>query len=254
MIASILLPLAFFITFIVLNAIWFSLNFLTNFSLVLTLGIAIDTIIVIIEWAAERQKLWYTRKNAVILAVRDLKSPLISGTMTTLVAFLPMIFLPWILGRFLAYIPITVFLTLFWALILSLTLATALFFKLSKKKKSFHADEKFESTLSQEEKDFLEAEREGKRRESQETYTFRDKFLDYLGRHYYNILLKFLHSRKSRLLSIFIPFLLLILSFVVLAPRIGFTLFQLLMNELLISKLNEKMVLIKNHLKNIFLK
>jgi len=49
MIASILLPLAFFITFIVLNLIGFSLNFLTNFSLVLTLGIAIDTIIVIIE-------------------------------------------------------------------------------------------------------------------------------------------------------------------------------------------------------------
>ncbi len=225
MIASILLPLSFFITFIILNAIGFSLNFLTNFSLVLTLGIAIDTIIVIIEWAAERQRLGYSRKNAIILAVRDLKSPLISGTMTTLVAFLPMIFLPGILGKFLAFIPITVFLTLFAALVLSLTLATALFYKLAKKKQSYHADKKFESTLSLEERDFLAQERQWKIKQSSEGYTFRDRLLEFLGSKYYDILYRFLHSRISRLLSIFVPIILLILSFVVLSPRIGFTLF-----------------------------
>ena len=225
LIASILLPLAFFITFIVLNVMWFSLNFLTNFSLVLTLWIAIDTIIVIIEWAAERQRLGYSRKNAVILAVRDLKSPLISGTATTLVAFLPMIFLPGILGRFLAYIPITVFITLLAALILSLTLATALFYRLSKKKQMYYSDEKFEESLSGEEKDFLKSERIWKTQLSDGNWGFREKFLNFLGDHYYNILYSFLNSRKSRLLAIFIPFLLLILSFVFLAPRIGFTLF-----------------------------
>jgi len=225
MIASILLPLAFFITFMVLNAMWFSLNFLTNFSLVLTLWIAIDTIIVIVEWAAERQRLGYSRKNAAILAVRDLKSPLISGTMTTLVAFLPMIFLPWILGRFLAYIPITVFLTLLAALILSLTLATALFYKLSSKKTVYHKDEKHEETLSQEELDFLTEERKWKKPLSDDHRSLRDRFLDFLWDNYYALLNKFLHSRKSRLLSIFIPFILLIFSFVFLAPKIGFTLF-----------------------------
>jgi len=225
MIASILLPLAFFITFIILNALGYTLNFLTNFSLVLTLGIAIDTIIVIIEWAAERQKLWYSRKNAVIIAVRDLKSPLISGTVTTLVAFLPMIFLPWIIWKFLAYIPITVFITLLAALILSLTLATALFYKLSSKKTSYHKDTKFEETLSADELSFLEQERTWKVKVSEDTRNFREKFLEYLGEHYYNLLSKFLHSRKTRLLSIFIPFVLLILSFVFLSPRIWFTLF-----------------------------
>ena len=225
MIASILLPLAFFITFIVLNAMWFSLNFLTNFSLVLTLWIAIDTIIVIVEWAAERQRLWYSRKNAAILAVRDLKSPLISGTMTTLVAFLPMIFLPWVLGKFLAYIPITVFITLLAALILSLTLATALFYKLSSKKTVYHKDKKFEESLSKEEAAFLKKERIWKRPMSDDRRWFRDKLLDFLWNHYYNLLNSFLHSRKSRLLSIFVPFILLIFSFVFLAPKIGFTLF-----------------------------
>ena len=225
MIASILLPLAFFITFIVLNALGYSLNFLTNFSLVLTLGIAIDTIIVIIEWASERQKLWYSAKHAVILAVRDLKSPLISGTMTTLVAFLPMIFLPGILWKFLSYIPITVFITLLWALVLSLTLASALFFKLAKKRKTYISDERYEQTFSQDEAEFLARDREGKILEKEDSFSLRERFLDYLGGHYYTILYNFLKSRRSRLLAIFVPFLLLVLSFVFLSPRIGFTLF-----------------------------
>jgi len=225
LIASILLPLAFFITFIVLNLLWFSLNFLTNFSLVLTLGIAIDTIIVIIEWASERQKLWYSRKHAVIIAVRDLKSPLISGTMTTLVAFLPMIFLPWVIGKFLAYIPITVFITLLWALALSLTIATALFYTLASKKSSYHSDKKFESTLSHDEKAFLENDRKWKTEITGDKENFREKLLAYLWGHYYTLLHSFLSSRKSRFLAITVPFVLLILSFVFLSPRIGFTLF-----------------------------
>lgn len=225
MIASMLLPLAFFITFIVLNALWYSLNFLTNFSLVLTLWIAIDTIIVIIEWASERQKLWYTAKHAVILAVRDLKSPLISGTMTTLVAFLPMIFLPGIIWKFLSYIPITVFITLLAALVLSLTLASALFFKFAKKQKIYIWDDRHESTFSKDELAFLERDREGKKKEIEWNFSLRERFLEYLGWHYYTILYNFLKSRRTRLLAIFVPFVCLILSFVVLSPRIGFTLF-----------------------------
>ena len=48
-IGSITVPVAFLITFIVLKYLGLSMNFLTNFSLVLTFGIAIDTTIVIIE-------------------------------------------------------------------------------------------------------------------------------------------------------------------------------------------------------------
>ncbi|USN56648.1 MAG: efflux RND transporter permease subunit [Candidatus Peribacteria bacterium] len=55
--ATLSIPLAFFVTFIVLNQMGLSLNFLTNFSLIVTFGIAIDTIIVIIEAATEKHKL-----------------------------------------------------------------------------------------------------------------------------------------------------------------------------------------------------
>jgi multidrug efflux pump subunit AcrB len=225
MIASILLPLAFFITFVVLNILGLSLNFLTNFSLVLTLGIAIDTIIVIIEGAAERQKLWFSRKNAVLLAMQDLKSPLISGTATTLCAFLPMIFLPGVIGRFLAYIPITVFSTLLAALILSLTLAWVLFASLARKTTSYYRDINYEKAFAKDESDFLAQERKWKNEISWESLNFREKFLSFLSEKYYRVLSRFLHNRVSRLSAIFLPFILLILSFILLAPQIGFTLF-----------------------------
>lgn len=224
-IASILLPLAFFITFVSLNILGLSLNFLTNFSLVLTLWIAIDTIIVIIEGASERQKLGFSRKNAVILAVQDLKSPLISGTATTLVAFLPMIFLPGVVGKFLAYIPITVFSTLLAALILSLTLASVLYFKLASKTKKYHKDEQYEKSFSSEEKAFLAKEREWKVQVKWENSNIRDRILERISEAYYKLLNRFIRSKTSRIASLVIPFILLIISFLVLSPRIGFTLF-----------------------------
>lgn len=47
--ATISIPLAFFITFFVLNYFGYTMNFLTNFSLIICLGIAVDTATVIIQ-------------------------------------------------------------------------------------------------------------------------------------------------------------------------------------------------------------
>ncbi len=56
LIASFSMVLSFFITFIVLDRLGYSLNFLTNFSLILAFGAGIDTIIVFIEAAWENMK------------------------------------------------------------------------------------------------------------------------------------------------------------------------------------------------------
>ncbi len=52
--ATLTLPLAFFATFILLNTFGYSLNFLTNLSLILSFGIAVDTIIVIVQAASAK--------------------------------------------------------------------------------------------------------------------------------------------------------------------------------------------------------
>ena len=56
-VATVSIPLAFCVTFFVLNYLGLSLNFLTNFSLIICLGIAIDTATVIIQGASENIKL-----------------------------------------------------------------------------------------------------------------------------------------------------------------------------------------------------
>ena len=224
-IASLLLPLAFFITFITLDSLWLSMNFLTNFSLVLTLWIAIDTVIVIIEWASEKMRLWYSRKSAIMLAIRDFKSPLISGTSTTLVAFLPLMFLPWVMWKFLSFIPITVFITLVAALFLSLTVGSVIFVKLMKTKKDYHLDPKLEKNLVLEDLELLKLDRKGKEEKKSEKMSLRERFLINLWNFYEKTLKKVFDSVLLRISFVVVPFVLLILSFIFLSPKIGFTVF-----------------------------
>ena len=224
-IASILVPLAFLITFIVLDYMGSTMNFLTNFSLVLTLWIAIDTVIVIVEWASERMKLGFSRESSIMLAIRDFRSPLISWTSTTLVAFLPMIFLPWIIGKFLSFIPITVFITLIAALFLSLSIASALFVTLQKPSKTFHREEKVEKNMREDDLKILQKDREFKIAKDEQSLSIREKILQGLWKIYEKTLNKVFSRLIYKLSFIFIPIIVLVLSLVTLSPKIGFILF-----------------------------
>ena len=161
-IATLSIPLAFFVTFFVLKAMGLSLNFLTNFSLIICLGIAIDTATVIIQGASENIKAGYSPMNAALLSVKTYKNSLISGTATTVVVFLPMLTLPGIMGKFLAYIPTTIFITLLASLFISLTITPALFFKLSKNPKFYEKNPEQEPLLSEGEQALLAEERKEK--------------------------------------------------------------------------------------------
>lgn len=107
--ATITLPLAFLSTFIILYYGGYTMNFLTNFSLILSFGIAVDTIIVIVQAASAKIRVGYDPRSAIMLALREYAVPVISGVMTTIVVFIPMMLLPGIMGKFLAFIPITIF-------------------------------------------------------------------------------------------------------------------------------------------------
>jgi multidrug efflux pump len=139
--ATISLPLAFLVTFMFLDALGLSLNFLTNFSLILSFGIAIDTIVVIVQAASAKVRVGYEPRSAIMLALREYGIPIISGVMTTIVAFVPMMVLPGILGKFLAYIPITLFGVLAFGLILALTVNSALYLLFVKSRKTYVHDD-----------------------------------------------------------------------------------------------------------------
>jgi hypothetical protein len=63
------------------------------------------------------------------------------------------------MGKFLSFIPITIILALLSALILDLTLTSAIFYKANKDKKTFIRDEEEEKFLNSDEKILLENDR-----------------------------------------------------------------------------------------------
>ena len=208
-----IVPLSYLITFIVLYYGWFSLNFLTNFSLILSLWVAIDTIIVVIEWANKKLKLGYSSKHAILVAIREYAPPIISGTMTTLAAFIPLLTLPWVMGKYLSYIPITVFITLLASLFLSLTVTSAIFMKLTKNINYYRSNEKEEATISKNEKELLEYDRQWKVERKWKRSHLRERIFDNISMFYFNTLSKVIKTNTSRLVVIFTPILLLLISF-----------------------------------------
>lgn len=218
-----ILPLSFFVTFLILNAWDYSMNFLTNFSLILSLVIAIDTIIVVVEWATEKQKLGYNKKTAVLMAISEFKAPLISGTLTTLAVFLPLMFLPWMMWKFMAYIPVTVFVTLLASLIIALTLSSTIYYLFAKNRKYYFPEPKIEKNMRPFQLEILAEQREWKQEAKHEKLSAKEKILANMWNLYYNYLDWVLKTKFTRIFIIIIPFVLMILSMMYIPAKVGFT-------------------------------
>ncbi len=103
------IPLTFAITFIVLEMFGETLNSNTLFGLVLVLGLIVDHAIVIVENSYRlQQEQGFSRHEAAVKGVNQVVIPVIAATATTVAAFLPLTFLPGIIGKFLRVVPLTV--------------------------------------------------------------------------------------------------------------------------------------------------
>ncbi len=121
LVAGIAIPLTFFSTFIIMNAVGISLNFLSVFSLILALGLLVDDAIVVVS--ATKQYLRtgkFTPEEAVLLVLKDFKIVLLTTTLTTIWAFLPLLMATGIIGEFIKSIPITVSVTFITSFIIAL--------------------------------------------------------------------------------------------------------------------------------------
>ncbi len=135
--SAVAVPLTFLISFIILNYIDYTLNFLTLFALILSLGILVDSIIVITEGMNRKIAEGFPVKKAAVETVREYNLPLIAGTLTTVFAFLPMLLTSGIIGEFIKSLPVTITITLLAAMFVALGLLTSLsirFIKIRKKK------------------------------------------------------------------------------------------------------------------------
>lgn len=106
-IVATIIPLSMLITFFVVQMLGYTLNMIVLFSLILVLGMLVDNAIVIVENIYRHLQLGYKPIEAAILGAREVAWPITTSTLTTVGAFLPMIFWPGIMGDFMKYLPIT---------------------------------------------------------------------------------------------------------------------------------------------------
>lgn len=106
-------PLSSFLAFIVIPGFGFTFNMIVMFSFLLALGIIVDDAIVVIE----NTHRIYTKQNLPIKeaarqAAGEVFVPVLTGTMTTIAPFFPLLFFPGISGKFMFYLPVVLILTL----------------------------------------------------------------------------------------------------------------------------------------------
>lgn len=121
LVAGLAVPLVFFVTFGVMDITGITLNFLSIFSLILSLGLLVDDAIVVVS--ATKQYMAsgkFTPEEAVLLVLNDFKVVLTTTTLTTVWAFLPLLMSTGIIGSFIKSIPITVSVTLISSLFIAL--------------------------------------------------------------------------------------------------------------------------------------
>lgn len=127
------IPLSMFISFLVLNAFGISLNFMVLFSLILALGMLVDNGIVVVENIYRLMDEGMSPIRAAKEGVGEVAWPIITSTLTTLSAFLPLAFWDDIIGEFMKFLPITLIIVLSSSLFVALVInpvLTSLFMKI----------------------------------------------------------------------------------------------------------------------------
>lgn len=109
---GIAIPMSMFMSFIILMALGITMNMIVLFSLILALGMLVDNAIVVVENIYRYIEEGYDNFEAAKKGTGEVAVPIISGTLTTLAAFFPLLFWPGIVGEFMGYLPRTVIITL----------------------------------------------------------------------------------------------------------------------------------------------
>ncbi|MBU1002814.1 MAG: efflux RND transporter permease subunit [Proteobacteria bacterium] len=119
---SLSIPLSMLVTFVLLQSFGITLNMVVLFSLILALGMLVDNGIVVVENIYRHMQEGATREQAALIATDEVAWPVIASTLTTVGAFIPMIFWPGIMGEFMTFLPQTVIMSLAASLFVALVI------------------------------------------------------------------------------------------------------------------------------------
>jgi multidrug efflux pump len=123
---AIALPLSMLITFFCVQAIGYTLNMVVLFSLILVVGMLVDNAVVIVENIYRHREEGEDGETAAARGTSEVVAPVVVSTITTCVAFAPLLFWPGIIGDVFGYLPATVIMGLTASLLVALVFNPAL--------------------------------------------------------------------------------------------------------------------------------
>lgn len=107
-VVSIALPLSIFATFFVMYLLGIEFHFISIMALIVSLGILVDNAIVVSDAIQQKLNEDYAKKEAIELAVKETAAPVFTSTLTTIITFGILLFIPGAVGDIVATIPIVV--------------------------------------------------------------------------------------------------------------------------------------------------
>ena len=142
LVASATVPLVFMMTFTVMAAAGQTLNFLSMFALILSLGLLVDDAIVVVTAINQYLKTGrFTARQAALLVLRDYQRVLVSTTLTVVWIFAAMLFMTGIIGKFIFSIPFVITITLLSSLLVALLVNPSLSVAVEKSNDGKHGED-----------------------------------------------------------------------------------------------------------------
>ncbi|WP_438967052.1 efflux RND transporter permease subunit [Flavobacterium sp.] len=117
------IPMSMFMSFMILNALGYTMNTMILFGLIMGLGMLVDNGIVVVENVYRlMEEEGMSRIKAAKEGIGEIALPIIISTLTTVAAFVPLGMWPGTMGQFMIYFPITL------SVVLGSSLFVAIFF------------------------------------------------------------------------------------------------------------------------------
>lgn len=117
------IPMSMFMSFMILNALGYTMNTMILFGLIMGLGMLVDNGIVVVENVYRlMEDEGMSRIRAAKEGIGEIALPIIISTLTTVAAFVPLGLWPGVMGQFMIYFPITL------SVVLGSSLFVAIFF------------------------------------------------------------------------------------------------------------------------------
>ncbi len=137
LVTIIIIPVALLISFVFMKLLGITLNLMSLGGLAAAIGILVDNAIVVVENIERYLEEGHSGEEAIVDATSEIISPLIGATLTTLVVFVPLIFLTGVPGIFFRALASTLSIAIFVSMLLAvfITPALAVLFISKKEKK-----------------------------------------------------------------------------------------------------------------------